>query len=959
VSHSPVETDRGSEQETDPMDAPPATHPSDQTLYAYGLGKLGDVSADSVGKHLESCPDCRRRVAELSSDSFLDWLRDAQAPPDSPSQVVSSHAGLSVKASGTGSSARPLAQSLPRDLLDHPDYEILRELGQGGMGVVYLAENKLMGRMEVLKVVSGHLINRRGVVDRFLAEVRNAAKLHHSNIVTAYSALRVGDSLILAMEYVEGLDLAKMVKARGPLPVVNASSYVHQAALGLQHAHEQGMVHRDIKPSNLMLARQGSRAVIKVLDFGLAKVSREVPADGTLTYEGQMLGTPDFIAPEQSIDARRADIRADIYSLGCTLYYLLTGGPPFQGTSLYDILQAHHSRDALPLNQARPEVPVELAALVAKMMAKEPERRFQAPGEVAKALSPFFKKRSVGFSTGNLGSSQVISEANPGSPEATQAETDVPSGPAARSQRGATGSESMWASLIDFKETEIEPVGFAKEVTPVRGHPRWVRFAFAGVVGFAAMVLGAVITYRIVTDSGELVIETDDREIEVVVKQGGQQVTIVDPKTKDRIDLKAGRYELELAGGGEGLKLSTSRLTLKRGDKTVVTVRREAPAPAPARKYRPAPDRLAGARGEEVGEIAQFHSQPRTPEAIPAPRDVVGELLRFGPGGGYWLNRVSFSRDGRYAIAAGGGVIWYDLESGREVRRVMELGRARRGLALSADGRFFLTAHENDPVLRLGDIAFGNEVRAFLGHAGGLLHCALSPDGSLAVSAGADKTLRLWNVANGKEVRRFTSDAGAATCVAFLSDGRRVLSGHEGIGGRGEICLWNAVTGKEDRRLEGHSGTVHAVAVSPGDRSFLSASEDGTVRVWEIESGRLVRRVARGGKLVGRVAHEGAVHALAVSPDGRRVLSSGWGPAPGALRLWEFATAREVHRFKGHSGHVLDVAFAADSRRALSCDTAGHVILWRLPPDSAPPAASVSHETGQGNGVYPGEGRHP
>ena len=230
-----------------------------------------------------------------------------------------------------GSPAPPPASTLPPGLADHPDYEILRELGQGGMGVVYLAQNKLMGRKEVLKVVSSHLINRRGVLDRFLGEIRNAARLHHPNIVTAYSALRLGESLVLAMEYVEGLDLAKLVKASGPLPVANACNYVHQAALGLQHAHEHGMVHRDIKPSNLMLARQGNRAVIKVLDFGLAKVQSEGPADGGLTHEGQMLGTPDYIAPEQIGDARRADIRADIYSLGCTLYYLLTGGPPFQG----------------------------------------------------------------------------------------------------------------------------------------------------------------------------------------------------------------------------------------------------------------------------------------------------------------------------------------------------------------------------------------------------------------------------------------------------------------------------------------------------------------------------------------------------------------------------------------------------------------------------------------------------
>src|SRR5262249_3622003 len=155
-----------------------------------------------------------------------------------------------------------------------------------------------------------------------------------------------------------------------------------QAALGLQHAHEHGMVHRDIKPSNLMLAREGNRAIIKVLDFGLAKVQSEGAVDGGLTHEAQMLGTPDYIAPEQSSDARRADIRGDIYSLGCTLYYLLTARPPFQGDSLYDILQAHHSMDAAPLNLVRPDIPVEVAAIVAKMLAKETGRRFQKPKEV-------------------------------------------------------------------------------------------------------------------------------------------------------------------------------------------------------------------------------------------------------------------------------------------------------------------------------------------------------------------------------------------------------------------------------------------------------------------------------------------------------------------------------------------------------------------------------------------------
>ena len=188
-----------------------------------------------------------------------------------------------------------------------------------------------------------------------------------------------------------GYDLSKLVKTKGPLSVAHASYFIHQAALGLQHAHEEGMVHRDIKPGNLMLSRKGDRAIIKILDFGLAKATREQPLDRGLTQEGQMLGTPDYIAPEQTLDAQKADIRADIYSLGCTLYYLLKGGPPFQGSSLFEVLQSHQSKEARPLDLVRADVPAELTAVVARMMAKEPENRFQTSAEVARALAPFFK----------------------------------------------------------------------------------------------------------------------------------------------------------------------------------------------------------------------------------------------------------------------------------------------------------------------------------------------------------------------------------------------------------------------------------------------------------------------------------------------------------------------------------------------------------------------------------------
>ena len=304
---------------------------------------------------------------------------------------------------------------MPPGLAEHPDYQVLRELGRGGMGVVYLAENRMMGRKEVLKVVSSHLLNRKGVLERFLREIRSAVQLHHPNIVTAYSATRVGESIVFSMQYVEGYDLSKLVEKSGPLSVALACNFVYQAALGLQHAHGHGMVHRDIKPSNLMLARDGNKPVVKVLDFGLAKVTSEGAVDGGLTYEGQVLGTPHYVAPEQTVSAQKADIRADIYSLGCTLYCLLTGHPPFDAPSLYELLQAHHSMDAKPLNFIRPGVPAELAAVVAKMLAKEPERRFQEPKEVAQALTPFFKKGTLALK----GSAAEISQAGRARPGRT------------------------------------------------------------------------------------------------------------------------------------------------------------------------------------------------------------------------------------------------------------------------------------------------------------------------------------------------------------------------------------------------------------------------------------------------------------------------------------------------------------------------------------------------------------
>ncbi len=501
-----------------------AVHPTDQTLHAYGLGKLDDVSSASVSKHLESCPSCQRRVAEVSSDSFLGQLRGAQGAAEMSAIGGRPQPGGSFTDRGPDvATAPPPADTMPPGLADHRDYEVIRELGRGGMGVVYLARNKLMGRLEVLKVVGGHLIERPGVRDRFLREVQSAAKLQHKNIVAAYSAMRFGASIVLAMEYIDGEDLAHMVKTRGPLPVVHACYFIYQAALGLQHAHERGMVHRDIKPANLIFATEGKKGAVKVLDFGLAKICGEGPSDSGLTREGQMLGTPDYIAPEQIRDAQSADIRADIYSLGCTLYYLLTGAPPFRGEHLWDVYQAHFSMEAGPLNLVCPEVPVELAAVVAKMMAKEPRRRFQTPGEVAKALTAFFKPAATQPTRPSAEMPRLetqVASTRPLSavPGPAQPATLATAPTAAGRQPQKIGTDGVaWESLIEIKEDEplieaAKPKRAEPKPAPAEAQvrrPPWVWRATIAASVFGVLALGAII--YVATDKGRIKIEYEPK----------------------------------------------------------------------------------------------------------------------------------------------------------------------------------------------------------------------------------------------------------------------------------------------------------------------------------------------------------------------------------------------------------------------------------------------------------------
>ncbi len=381
----------------------------------------------------EQCDEVRRLQGEVESPRELaqqllrrDWLTAYQI-----NQIF--------QGKGTGLTLGP--------------YILLERLGEGGMGQVYKARQKLLNRVVALKVIRKECLGNPKVIQRFQREICAAGQLSHPHIVRAFDADQVAGTYYISLEYIDGVDLARMVKDNGPLPVQQACEYIRQAALGLQHAFERGLIHRDLKPANLLVTRgiasdrrrssgmiprplemiaknssgmlRRSEAalhypwgVVKLLDLGLARWTSASPQQAFthLTLVGSVMGTPEFIAPEQARDPHNSDIRADLYSLGCTLYFLLTGQPPFANGSMTEKLLQHQFNEPDSVEAVRRErlqewakphesvevfkknarVPTAVAAVLHRLLAKAPADRFQTPSELAGELQSILRNMADG-----------------------------------------------------------------------------------------------------------------------------------------------------------------------------------------------------------------------------------------------------------------------------------------------------------------------------------------------------------------------------------------------------------------------------------------------------------------------------------------------------------------------------------------------------------------------------------
>lgn len=429
---------------TEGIDAPREECPGRDVLAELALGRLSASVIESIGPHVESCLTCQATLETLDevADSVVRDLRtDAGLLPVDPAlaEHIREAEAISREAWGCAADVAENEDFQPGRQLGQ--YQLLARIGRGGMGAVFKALHTRLKRHVAIKLLPPERTRDPRAVSRFFREMEAVGRLDHPNLVRAHDAGEAEGQHFLVMELVDGVNLGQIVRRIGSLGIADACEVIRQAALGLQHAHEHGLVHRDIKPSNLMLTAGGQ---VKVLDLGLARLTSDAEAPSEMTGSGQVMGTSDFMAPEQGQDVRQADVRSDIYSLGCTLYFLLTGRAPFAGPE-YDTLIRKiiaHAQQPMPsLRQFRSDVPPGLNAALKQMVAKNPEDRPSSAALVADALATFTARANLPL---------LVSVAGDDAAERDQNSADLqnPSPPAMGSRSGRKGALMIALALL-------------------------------------------------------------------------------------------------------------------------------------------------------------------------------------------------------------------------------------------------------------------------------------------------------------------------------------------------------------------------------------------------------------------------------------------------------------------------------------------------------------------------------
>ena len=879
--------------------------PSDETLAAFAKGHLDEATEDRIAQLLADLPELQAKVAAISIAPVVDKMRRHSVV------LGSSQRGRDL--SETVVSGQTQGDDLPSRLEGLQEYRILRELGRGGMGVVYLAENTLMKRQEVLKVLNERLLHNEEARERFQQEINVTAQLDHPSIVSCHGVRKSKSTVVFVLEYVEGKNLASFITKHRSLPVHVACRIAIDICDGLQHAMQKGVVHRDIKPSNIMLYKDDrKRTRAKILDFGLGRVDGRPDAPG-LTEEGALLGTMEYIAPEQSMDAASVDIRADIYSLGCTLYHMLVGHPPFSG-SYAELIMAHAQTVPPAVNLIQPTVPRRLGEVVRQMLEKMPDQRIGTPRDVAGALRPFTrsKAKSEGEKPAPLPEThgpwaQALQDTSVGG-------ALVPLAPEPPPAQPATINESP---AINVVAQTREPVSTQRK--PRGGFPKWA-FVAVGVLLFAVVAgLLASQSLRVRTGNGTIVFEGLPTDADVLVDGERVDVSWDDGKASIRASAK----EHEVIVRRDGTEVQGRKVKVIENDAVTFAVQYEANADL-SPKSEPKVENEVKARSITV----------RSANPVDAGSAQVSRELEFD---GRWVQRLNFANDDQYLAVAIGDVAergpekfaaWnyavaiHDLK-GQKEPVVVKTEWSASGLTTDPSGQYlgFITGYGWSRDIHLLELGTGEERASFrLGDStGGIFSLALSSQEN-ATTIRHDGYVHRWDWATEQQLpqaemqypqskvhRLLGGDAGC-----FSLDQQRVFLSTD----TGTIYCCELSSGQRLQTLVGHSGSARIAADRTGERLVSACDSDKSIVVWDVDSAAKLLQV--------RLPDEERLRAPAISRDGRYLCL---GFAAGRMQLWDVETATKLLDKETHEGEITRIAFAGDGRFA----TAGadkKIRLW-------------------------------